>query len=255
MEDRRPQSLSNVLVHVIYSTKNREPFLRDVRLRRELEAHLVGTLQGIECPPLCLRAVADHLHVLCRLSRIVTIARLVATMKTESSKWIKRHSHGTRVRMAVRLCRLLSQRLERRTCETLHRRSGRASPRQDVPRRIACLPAPPSSRVRRTLRVALRPTRRLRLPAPKGRDSKAQVGASAGLGSWNPKHPSSLRRPNGPRQRRAERKRQVVTNRRSRFAARTCRPPCVELPVDRIDSLHKNLLAQLWRRRHAVGTT
>jgi hypothetical protein len=39
-----PQSLSNVLVHVIYSTKNREPFLRDVRLRRELEAYLVGTL-------------------------------------------------------------------------------------------------------------------------------------------------------------------------------------------------------------------
>ena len=89
-----PQSLSNVLVHVIYSTKNREPFLRDVRLRRELEAYLVGTLQRIECPPLCLRAVADHLHVLCGLSRTVTIARLVETMKTESSKWIKRHSRG-----------------------------------------------------------------------------------------------------------------------------------------------------------------
>jgi putative transposase len=90
-----PQSLSNVLVHVIYSTKNREPFLGNVALRRELEAYLVGTLQAIECPPLGLRVVADHLHVLCRLSRTVTIASLVETMKTESSKWIKRHSRGT----------------------------------------------------------------------------------------------------------------------------------------------------------------
>jgi REP element-mobilizing transposase RayT len=82
---------------MIYSTKNREPFLGNVALRRELEAYLVGvgTLQAIECPPLGLRVVADHLHVLCRLSRTVTIARLVGTMKTESSKWIKRHSRGT----------------------------------------------------------------------------------------------------------------------------------------------------------------
>jgi putative transposase len=90
-----PQSLANVLVHVIYSTKNREPFLRDVELRRGLEGYLAGTLQGIECPALGLRTVADHLHALCRLSRTVTLAKLVETMKTESSKWIKRHSRGS----------------------------------------------------------------------------------------------------------------------------------------------------------------
>ncbi len=90
-----PQSLANVLVHVIYSTKNREPFLRDVSLRRGLEAYLVGTLDGIECPAIGLRAVADHMHVLCRLSRTVSLAKLVETMKTESSKWIKRHDRGS----------------------------------------------------------------------------------------------------------------------------------------------------------------
>ena len=92
-----PQSLSNVLVHVIYSTKNREPFLRDIALRRELEAYLVGTLEGIECPSISLRVVADHLHVLCRLSRMVTIAKLIEATKTESSKWIKRHGRGSTV--------------------------------------------------------------------------------------------------------------------------------------------------------------
>ena len=90
-----PQSLANVLVHVIYSTKNREPFLRDVGLRRGLEGYLAGTLEGIECPALGLRAVADHMHALCRLSRTVSLAKLVETMKTESSKWIKRHSRGS----------------------------------------------------------------------------------------------------------------------------------------------------------------
>jgi putative transposase len=43
-----PQSLANVLVHAIFSTKNREPFLRDVELRRALEAYLAGTLERIE---------------------------------------------------------------------------------------------------------------------------------------------------------------------------------------------------------------
>jgi putative transposase len=41
-----------------------------------------------------VRAVADHLHVLCRLSRTVSLAKLVETMKTESSKWVKRHERG-----------------------------------------------------------------------------------------------------------------------------------------------------------------
>ncbi len=90
-----PQSLANVLVHVIYSTKNREPFLSDVDLRRGLEGYLAGTLERIECPVLALRTVPDHLHALCRLSRTVSLAKLVETMKTESSKWIKRHNRGS----------------------------------------------------------------------------------------------------------------------------------------------------------------
>ena len=90
-----PQSLSNVLVHVSYSTKNREPYLRDVALRWELEPYLVGSLEGIGCPSISLRAVADHMHALCRLSRTVSLAKLVETMKTESSKWIKRHGRSS----------------------------------------------------------------------------------------------------------------------------------------------------------------
>ncbi len=89
-----PQSLSNVLLHVIFSTKNREPFLKTKELRQELHAYLVGTLRNIECPALIVGGVADHVHVLCRLSRTKTVASLIEEMKTESSKWVKRHKVG-----------------------------------------------------------------------------------------------------------------------------------------------------------------
>jgi REP element-mobilizing transposase RayT len=85
-----PQSLANVLLHVVFSTKNRAPFLKSPDLRSELHAYLVGTLKPIECPSLIVRSVEDHLHCLLQLSRTVTIAKLVETMKVESSSWLKR---------------------------------------------------------------------------------------------------------------------------------------------------------------------
>jgi putative transposase len=88
------QSLSNVLLHVIFSTKNREPFLENEILRREAHAYLVGSLRSIDCPALIVGGVADHVHALCRLGRTTTIAELVETMKVESSKLIKRHELG-----------------------------------------------------------------------------------------------------------------------------------------------------------------
>jgi putative transposase len=87
-----PQSLSNVLLHVIFSTKDRAPFLQDAKLRKELHAYLIGTLRDIDCPSLRVGGVADHIHVLCRLSRTMTIADLIEAIKTSSSKWVKREA-------------------------------------------------------------------------------------------------------------------------------------------------------------------
>jgi putative transposase len=126
------QSLSNVLIHLIYSTKNREPFLRSPKLRSELEAYLVGTLDRLECNSLCVGIVADHAHILCRLSRTVAIAKLVRDLKAESSLWVKRHQFGTRFPVAGRVRGIFGERFQRRTRETLHRNSGSASPHQNV---------------------------------------------------------------------------------------------------------------------------
>ncbi|HVV99650.1 MAG TPA: IS200/IS605 family transposase [Planctomycetaceae bacterium] len=84
-----PQSLANVLVHVVYSTKNRTPWLADAGLRNELHGTLIGTLDKIHCPSLQIQSVSDHIHILCRLARTMSVADLVEECKVSSSKWIK----------------------------------------------------------------------------------------------------------------------------------------------------------------------
>jgi putative transposase len=91
-----PQSLANVLLHIVFSTKNRAPFLQDPAIREELTGYMVGTLKAIECPSLIVRPVDDHLHCLCQLSRTMSIAKLVEEMKVESSSWAKKQAHPLR---------------------------------------------------------------------------------------------------------------------------------------------------------------
>jgi len=83
-----PQSLANVLVHVIFSTKGRQPILAKV-LRPELEAYLAGILGNLDCPAVRVGAMPDHVHFLCRLSRNFAVAKVVEEAKKGSSKWVK----------------------------------------------------------------------------------------------------------------------------------------------------------------------
>ena len=89
-----PQSLARVVLHVVFSTKNRAPFLKGLDLRARLHAYMAGVLQGIGCEPLLINGVEDHVHILCNLSRTVTIARLVEEAKRSTSKWMKDQGPG-----------------------------------------------------------------------------------------------------------------------------------------------------------------
>jgi len=83
-----PQSLSRILIHLVFSTKNREPRLTPA-LQTELHPYLAGILDQIQCPSLQVGGVTDHVHLCFGLSRTRTIAEVVETVKTSSSKWIK----------------------------------------------------------------------------------------------------------------------------------------------------------------------
>jgi putative transposase len=83
------QSLALVLVHIIFSTKNRSPFLQSTEVRSQAHAYLTGTLRALDCAPLQVGGAADHVHILCGLSRKISLADLVKNLKTSSSKILK----------------------------------------------------------------------------------------------------------------------------------------------------------------------
>ena len=83
-----PQSLSLVIVHLVFSTKERAACLGP-SVRPSLHAYLATVSRNAGCE--CYRAggVADHVHLAILLSRTVTLAALVEELKTSSSKWLK----------------------------------------------------------------------------------------------------------------------------------------------------------------------
>ncbi len=83
-----PQSLSRVLLHMVFSTKDRQPLISP-DLCGKLHAYLIGVLRNLDCPSIQVGGTDDHVHLLLVLSRTRTIAGVVEEVKTSSSKWAK----------------------------------------------------------------------------------------------------------------------------------------------------------------------
>ena len=86
------QSLSQIYLHIVFSTKYRAPRLQDHELRERTHAYLVGACRGLGSPSLAIGGVEDHVHILCRLSKTLYVSELVRELKRESSKWLKEQS-------------------------------------------------------------------------------------------------------------------------------------------------------------------
>ncbi|MEP6818077.1 MAG: transposase [bacterium] len=83
------QSLAKIWTHLIFSTKDRYPFLTDRNIRHDPHAYLAKTLKSNNCPTLIVGGVADHAHALFALSKNHSIASIVWEIKRSSSKWVK----------------------------------------------------------------------------------------------------------------------------------------------------------------------
>jgi putative transposase len=83
-----PQSLSYLLTHIVFSTKDRAPVL-DAAVRPALHAYLATVARNVDCECFRVGGVADHVHLAVRLSRTITMAQLIEELKTSSSKWLK----------------------------------------------------------------------------------------------------------------------------------------------------------------------
>jgi REP-associated tyrosine transposase len=83
-----PQSLHILSAHIVFSTKERRPLLLpDVRER--VWAYQSRILQNLECTSITVGGVADHVHVLCNLTKKFPTAKVLEILKKDSSKFIK----------------------------------------------------------------------------------------------------------------------------------------------------------------------
>jgi REP element-mobilizing transposase RayT len=82
------QSLVQNYVHIIFSTKNRKPFIQ-APVDAELHAYLGGICNKLNCQPITVGGVTDHVHLLCKLSKNIALVKLLKEIKSHSSKWIK----------------------------------------------------------------------------------------------------------------------------------------------------------------------
>jgi putative transposase len=85
------QTLVSNYVHIIFSTKNREAIIDD-DLEKELFEFIGTVCKQNECDPVIVGGHVDHIHVLCKLSKKITLVELVKKIKSYSSKWIKTKS-------------------------------------------------------------------------------------------------------------------------------------------------------------------
>ncbi len=90
-----PQSLSFNLTHIIFSTKDRRPFITP-EYREDLYAYLAETARVCKCECYRVGGVEDHVHLAIRLARTISVSKLVEELKSTSSKWMKTKSPALR---------------------------------------------------------------------------------------------------------------------------------------------------------------
>ena len=82
-----PQSLTLNIVHLVFSTKGRYPFINK-EIRSDLCAYFVGILRKNECNSIICGAVSDHVHVLFILTKNRALKDVVKEVKAGSSRWL-----------------------------------------------------------------------------------------------------------------------------------------------------------------------
>jgi len=82
-----PQSLASLHIHIVFSTKNREPRLAP-EIRPRLHQYAGGVLKNHDCRLISAGGTDDHLHLLISLGRRNAVADVVRLVKSNSSGWL-----------------------------------------------------------------------------------------------------------------------------------------------------------------------
>lgn len=82
------QSLTKIYIHAIFSTKHREPCLTSA-IQPSLYKYIAAICNSIKCIPIKVGGYTDHIHLLCMLSKTITVVDMIKEVKISSSKWMK----------------------------------------------------------------------------------------------------------------------------------------------------------------------
>ena len=83
-----PQSIVKNYLHITFSTKKRKPIL-DKQIQSKLYSYISGICSSLESYAYQIGGVEDHIHILCNLSKKITLIKFMEEVKKSSSKWMK----------------------------------------------------------------------------------------------------------------------------------------------------------------------
>ncbi len=86
------QSLSSILIHIIFSTKQRQSLILP-EIERDLYSYIAGIIQSHNAQCHEIGGIEDHIHLLISLPRTLALSKLLEEVKKGSSKWIKTKGH------------------------------------------------------------------------------------------------------------------------------------------------------------------
>lgn len=83
-----PQSLSRIILHIIFGTKDRRPLIYK-EISDEIYAYLATICKSLKSHPIKIGGAPDHIHIAATLPRTITVSDLLEEIKKSSSKWFK----------------------------------------------------------------------------------------------------------------------------------------------------------------------
>jgi len=81
------QTITNLAVHIIFSTKDRMPSI-ETEIRQELFAYIGGVVHAVKAKPIIINGTNDHIHLLVEILPALSVSELVKSVKANSSRWI-----------------------------------------------------------------------------------------------------------------------------------------------------------------------
>ncbi len=88
IEDRMAQSLADIILHLVFSTKERRPWICSED-ENVLYRYMGGVSNDLNCPIIKINGMADHIHLLFQLGRTIAVSKFVSEVKSSSSRWLK----------------------------------------------------------------------------------------------------------------------------------------------------------------------